>query len=366
MRTGHPGAEDQSIQHLELTLSLCVTHSAVELALHLHTNAHLDRKNLRQRLESSTEQAEFLSLLSALPSALKVRIGDQEAVAASEFTAEQLSAWSQALESVCDLDIKTEFLRDDALVNGEEFVSVASSLLQALLPVYRYIAWTAENDHVEGEGHLNEREQRNKASEESQSAGKISHAASNPLPRDNKWSYRPQWSPNEESRKSEAPQVMTPSARARRRKEEIQRAEREQRAKAQEAAAKENDNRQQRRPPPSRAPRPNGPRPEREPRRQDRSPQKRNQRSNHEQARPNRRSGGDPHQRGRSARKKEVKYVDCPGEANTLDHVRVSGGLLNGKVGKVVEITSKGNYKIDIGDMVFEVARDSVTRVSAE
>ena len=58
--------------------------------------------------------------------------------------------------------------------------------------------------------------------------------------------------------------------------------------------------------------------------------------------------------------------MDCPGEANTLDHVRVSGGLLNGKVGKVVEITSKGNYKIDIGDMVFEVARDSVTRVSAE
>ena len=40
----------------------------------------------------------------------------------------------------------------------------------------------------------------------------------------------------------------------------------------------------------------------------------------------------------------------------------MTGGLLNGKRGKVVDVTAKGNFKVVIGDMVFEVKKDQATR----
>ena len=48
-----------------------------------------------------------------------------------------------------------------------------------------------------------------------------------------------------------------------------------------------------------------------------------------------------------------------------MDHARISGGLLNGKVGQVVEITKKG-MKVVVGDMAFEVKASQATRVQPE
>ena len=45
------------------------------------------------------------------------------------------------------------------------------------------------------------------------------------------------------------------------------------------------------------------------------------------------------------------------------DHVRLTGGLFGGKVGKIMELTRKG-YKVAVGGMVLEVKRvDAVTVV---
>jgi hypothetical protein len=49
-----------------------------------------------------------------------------------------------------------------------------------------------------------------------------------------------------------------------------------------------------------------------------------------------------------------------------MDHARISGGLLNGKVGQVVEITKKGHMKVVVGDMAFEVKPSQAIRVLPE
>lgn len=63
-----------------------------------------------------------------------------------------------------------------------------------------------------------------------------------------------------------------------------------------------------------------------------------------------------------AAAKKVENWKDGTGDAALDDHVRVTGGLFSGKIGKVVEETRKG-YKVAVGDMVFEVKKGDTNRV---
>jgi len=63
---------------------------------------------------------------------------------------------------------------------------------------------------------------------------------------------------------------------------------------------------------------------------------------------------------------KKVRWVDTKNNITVMDHARISGGLLNGKVGQVVEITKKGHMKVVVGDMAFEVKPSQAIRVLPE
>ncbi|MFT5434481.1 MAG: hypothetical protein ACI9OJ_005194, partial [Myxococcota bacterium] len=62
----------------------------------------------------------------------------------------------------------------------------------------------------------------------------------------------------------------------------------------------------------------------------------------------------------------ETVWKDVDGAPALHDYVRVSAGLMNGKVGRIVEITSKGNFKVALGDggLVFEVPNAATKKVT--
>ena len=61
-----------------------------------------------------------------------------------------------------------------------------------------------------------------------------------------------------------------------------------------------------------------------------------------------------------------MNWVDAEGDIALMDHARITGGLLNGKVGQIVEIGKKGRMKVVVGDMAFEVEPSQAKRVKPE
>lgn len=71
------------------------------------------------------------------------------------------------------------------------------------------------------------------------------------------------------------------------------------------------------------------------------------------------RDGGAP----RRPEPKVETWIDTPGEPKVKDHVRVGAGLFAGRIGQVIELTSKGNFKVVVGDFTVEVPQAGAVRV---
>jgi hypothetical protein len=355
-------ADDSAIQDADGVLFLQVHLEGAAVGLRLHQNAQLDRRNLLNRLANEEEMQAFTDLLTALPSALQLRADGLEAITAAGINGAQVRVWADQLNTSPGMSLSAAFQRDDALLASPEFLTVATSLLASLLPVYRFVAWSTTNDNCGSEFPVPGKDSKEKPPTRTKKGAEKTGA--NPTRREENWRYRPQWEAAKKDDSKQTPdQPTTPSARARQRKQEMAREKRRSLAATKAPEVAGNRRQQQNEGQGDDSPR-KGHRPERA----------QNKRRNSGGGPPNQPPGkraserrqGHANHKGRPKRRKEPTYVDSPGELNTLDLVRIEGGLLNGKVGKLVDITSKGNCKVDIGDMVFELARDCLTRVVAQ
>jgi hypothetical protein len=141
--------------HVFLVVTL--QHEALELALKLHPDAKIDRQNLERRTEDHFEREKLLHMLQGLGEGFRAGVTPELTSVAELDDARlkeivvQLGQPSPVVPPTAPqrlLYVGHAIPRDEAVAAGAGLVEIARRELGKLLAVYRFIAWSRDNDFV--------------------------------------------------------------------------------------------------------------------------------------------------------------------------------------------------------------------------
>jgi len=146
--------DDPTPQRNHLFLAVTLSHEALEVSLRLHPDAKIDRQNLERKCEDHFEREKLIRMISALPD-YQVGVTPQLG-AASELDETRLSALvAELLKPAPPIGSPQHLLcvghtidRATSIAAGEGVLELAKNDMAALLPIYRFIAWSRDNDFV--------------------------------------------------------------------------------------------------------------------------------------------------------------------------------------------------------------------------
>lgn len=140
------GLFDIAIEQQHLTLFCQITHDSVDVGLLLPPKASVDRKNLAEKLTYEGESDTLLGLFAALPEGARWIEGEAQ-LPLESLTEVDLDARAKALvEGSQSLAIQLSFPRSDPELQSAAFEAKVESLILGFLPIFRFIAWSQEND----------------------------------------------------------------------------------------------------------------------------------------------------------------------------------------------------------------------------
>jgi hypothetical protein len=137
-------------------LAATLGHEALELSVKLHPEARVDRQNLERKCEDHFEREKLVRLVRELGDGFRVGV-TPELAPVGQLDEDRLRAVMTSLGSLGPtppgaphrlLYVGRAFGRDDVLRAGATLIGNTRTALTALLPVYRFIAWSRDNDFV--------------------------------------------------------------------------------------------------------------------------------------------------------------------------------------------------------------------------
>jgi len=138
-------------------LVVTIQHETLELALKLHPDAKIDRQNLERRTEDHFEREKLLHLLQGLGEGFRVGV-TPALTPVAELDDARLKEIVAQLGVPAPIALPTApqrlfyvghpIPRDEAVAAGEGLVEIARRDLGRLLAVYRFVAWSRDNDFV--------------------------------------------------------------------------------------------------------------------------------------------------------------------------------------------------------------------------
>lgn len=130
-----------------LSLAVKISEKGCEVKLFLHQDASIDRANFAARLGKTMEQGLFLDRIKALPAGISLKLNG-EVVSLSD--AGLIARLTGFLNDESDpLELGWFDTAEDIIAAGAAYSSTVSDRLSALMPVYRYAAWSRDNDHID-------------------------------------------------------------------------------------------------------------------------------------------------------------------------------------------------------------------------
>ncbi len=150
--------DDPSPQRNHVFMAVTLGHRALEVAVKLHPDARVDRQNLERKIEDHFEGEKLVAMLHGLPAGSRAGI-TPELLPASEVGEERLGQLLAQLAVPAPAIVPPgtpvhlwyagrELQRDEALAAGAGIVAPVRELLAQLLAIYRFIAWSRDNDFV--------------------------------------------------------------------------------------------------------------------------------------------------------------------------------------------------------------------------
>ena len=163
--------DDPTPQRRHVFLALTLTHDRLEAALRLHPDARVDRQNLERKCEDHYDREKMVILLERLPAGYQFGVATAPLLNAATATEQAVSdalatfhapATGSSTLSLGGLPMSPSapaapvrffqvvhvLPRAEALATSEQVAAFAHDSLAALLPLYRFIAWSRENDYV--------------------------------------------------------------------------------------------------------------------------------------------------------------------------------------------------------------------------
>lgn len=150
--------DDPTPQRNHIFLAVTLNHQALELSCKLHPDARIDRQNLERKCEDHFEKEKLVHLLQNLGDGFSVGLAPAlQPVAGLDETRldELLGALSAGANTASLPGAAARLLcaarsipRAEVIETGDSVIEPAQKALSALLVMYRFIAWSRENDFV--------------------------------------------------------------------------------------------------------------------------------------------------------------------------------------------------------------------------
>jgi hypothetical protein len=147
--------EDPTPQRNHVFLALSLSLGGLDFSLKLHPDARVDRQNLEHKLADAWELGTFVDLLRALPPGHRLGVTEQATSDAATVDAARVHALladiarAEAPGKTHWLTVARTIGREEILAAGPGLVDAARAELDALLPLYHFVAWSRDNDYIE-------------------------------------------------------------------------------------------------------------------------------------------------------------------------------------------------------------------------
>lgn len=136
-------------QDKHVTVAVILRHTELWIGLRVAPGAVVDRRNLSSKLAKSWERERALTLIHALPDGALVGY-ENALVPREEITLEKLAAYGEGLgPNEPSWQVGFALSADDAVERGTDLVEIVRTWVRALAPLYRFTAWTRDNDLIE-------------------------------------------------------------------------------------------------------------------------------------------------------------------------------------------------------------------------
>ncbi len=135
------------LEHLHLSLS--VHHGGLRISLTLMSEAALDHENLLRKLEDPWERSVLTSLLRDLPDSFRQRLGDVDAADAEQLVSALAETRVDPNAKKAVLCLCNELDRTDPILESPEIFTRIQADLTRLEPIFRFVQWDKDNDHLQ-------------------------------------------------------------------------------------------------------------------------------------------------------------------------------------------------------------------------
>ncbi len=138
---------DIALEHQHASLGLRLDESGVAVGVEIAARAKVDRDNVVEKLRQSWARERVVELVHALPVPAMAGVEDAS-VPAEELTLDVVESWVAAVGQSKSLRVSTMLVAIDPVLAGPGAVQAIADLVRAYLPLYRFWAWSRENEHA--------------------------------------------------------------------------------------------------------------------------------------------------------------------------------------------------------------------------
>ena len=139
--------EDTIPQHHVALVGVGIDHDCATIFFRLHAHALLDRRNLISRLGDPAEQSHLAVLLSRLDDGFQMLIDDE--LSAVPTSADGIQKLLGRLDNLTGwFGIELRLPRDDDALASPDLVDRIAEAMPGLLDVWRFAAWSRDNDRL--------------------------------------------------------------------------------------------------------------------------------------------------------------------------------------------------------------------------
>ena len=138
---------DTIAQHQVALAGIGIDHEGVAVFFRLHANALLDRRNLIARLADQSEVGHLAVLFSRLGDDFQMVV--DESIVPLPTRASELETLAARLEKQTGwFGVELRLPRDDETITDPQFGNRAAETLPGLLDIWRFAAWSRDNDRL--------------------------------------------------------------------------------------------------------------------------------------------------------------------------------------------------------------------------
>ncbi len=151
---------DPTPRFRQVFLGVSVDKDHLEVGLRLHHDAWVDRQNLLNLAGTPEGVNRFKEVLGALPEHYEVSLAGEETFeppAVDESVIEKLTGAFASEKQWFFIGAKLP--KDQVLILGEDVIDTIKEVFKDLLPVYRFCAWSPENDAISMDTVVKERQE---------------------------------------------------------------------------------------------------------------------------------------------------------------------------------------------------------------